>query len=249
MKRVLALTIIFALLFAVVGCDDAPKEALTTTTTTTSATTTTQPTDPSADTSVITQPSTSATTTTTTAATTTTVPVITTTTTTAKATTTTAAAATGAYIGKEEAIRIALEHAKQKKEDVRDLDVEFDVERKTPVYEVDFEVGHIEYDYTIHAESGAIVSYVHDDPVNSTGVGGASQTAPQFDGAITKDEARDLALKHAALTVGQVRDLHVELDTDDGVYEIEFETAEWEYDYEIDAKRGTINRHQKEPND
>ena len=131
---------------------------------------------------------------------------------------------------------------------MRDLEAEFEISHGTPVYEVGFEVGRMEYDYAIHAETGAVHAYHVEDPVNSTGVGSVSMSAPKPDG-ITKTVAREIALKHAEVTADTVRDFELELDVDDGVYEISFESGNWEYDYEIDAKIGAVVKHEKEPID
>ena len=62
------------------------------------------------------------------------------------------------YIGSKEAVRIALEDAGLSYSDIRDADAEFE---KTPYdawYEVDFETHGTEYEYSIDAENGEILS-------------------------------------------------------------------------------------------
>lgn len=73
-----------------------------------------------------------------------------------------------------------------------------------------------------------------------------SPTVPET--KLTREQARDIALKHAGLTASQVRDLDVELDRDDGVlhYDVDFEASGYDYEYEIDAATGKILRSQKE---
>ena len=257
MKRILTLTLTLGLLLTLTACGYDPTQPTVTTTTTTAATTTTTAAEPSPETSVvsdtaaaskeevlntsaITDPPT----------TTTTDPTATTTRFTKQtviiSTTAKTAEATVRYITRDEAVRAALEHAKVKQADARDLDVEFDVERATPVYEVDFEVGQVDYDYEIHAVTGAVVSYFKEDAKNSTGFGGASQTATRASG-ITYGVAEDNALKHAGLTREAVRDLEADLDSEDGVYDVSFEADGLEYEYVIDAKTGAVVRFEKEP--
>lgn len=74
----------------------------------------------------------------------------------------------------------------------------------------------------------------------------AGNTAPA--GSLTRQEARDIALKHAGLTLGQVSRLRVEYDPEEGVprYEVEFHQGQWEYAYEIDARTGQILSCEKE---
>ena len=74
----------------------------------------------------------------------------------------------------------------------------------------------------------------------------ARDTAPA--GSLTRQEARDIALVHAGLTLGQVSRLRVEYDPEEGQprYEVEFHQGRWEYTYEIDARTGKILSHGKE---
>ena len=69
--------------------------------------------------------------------------------------------------------------------------------------------------------------------------GGTTGTA---NGALTADQAEAAALAHAGLTAGQVTALWSKTDREDGrlVYEVEFYTADMEYDYEIDAATGAV---------
>jgi uncharacterized membrane protein YkoI len=62
-------------------------------------------------------------------------------------------------------------------------------------------------------------------------------------GLISKQEAKDAALKHAGFKTEDVNFVKTEYDSDDGksVYEVEFYTKDFkEYDYEIDAKTGEV---------
>lgn len=61
-------------------------------------------------------------------------------------------------ITKEEAITIALKDAGYTEDQVKALRTEFDYDNGRPEYEVDFHQGGYEYDYEIHAETGAILS-------------------------------------------------------------------------------------------
>lgn len=74
----------------------------------------------------------------------------------------------------------------------------------------------------------------------------AENTVPST--ALTKEEAAEIALKHAGLTTDQVTNLRTEYEIDDGVpqYEVEFHQDIWEYDYEINAETGEILSYDKE---
>lgn len=62
-----------------------------------------------------------------------------------------------AKISRERAIEIALEKAKLKTDDVRDLEAELDYEKGVLVWEVDFDYQNFDYSYDINADSGTIV--------------------------------------------------------------------------------------------
>lgn len=59
---------------------------------------------------------------------------------------------------------------------------------------------------------------------------------------ITAADARDAALKHAGLDESQVRDIDVDLDRDNGklIYEVDFNSGNTEYDYDVNAETGEI---------
>lgn len=64
---------------------------------------------------------------------------------------------TAALLTAEEAEAIALADAGLTLEQVTRLHSEYDVDHKTPEYDVEFHHGGYEYDYEIHAETGAIL--------------------------------------------------------------------------------------------
>lgn len=68
---------------------------------------------------------------------------------------------------------------------------------------------------------------------------------------LTKEEALDIALKHAGLSAEAVRGLRVEFDYDDGrpEYDVEFHQGGYEYDYEIHAETGNILSWDKDRDD
>jgi len=60
-------------------------------------------------------------------------------------------------LDRDAALAAALKDAGLTKAEVRDIDVEFDIERGIMVWEVDFEKGKTEYSYEINAETGAVI--------------------------------------------------------------------------------------------
>ena len=65
-----------------------------------------------------------------------------------------------------------------------------------------------------------------------------TETAP----AITREEARKIALDHLGFTADQVEHLRTEYEIDDGIpqYDVEFHQGDWEYEFEISAETGKI---------
>ena len=149
------------------------------------------------------------------------------------------------YITPEEAKAIALQDAGLAEADVRDLEVELDLDDGPAHYDVDFEKGNADYDYDIDAVTGEILRV--EKPAQKAADKPASTTTAEKK-QLSKTEARDIALKHAGLKASEVRDLEVELDRDDGKvhYDVDFEKDGYDYDYEIDAYSGKILKSRKE---
>ena len=59
----------------------------------------------------------------------------------------------------DEAVTIALEHAGLIREDISNLRVQYEIDDRVPEYEIEFRQGRAEYDYTIQAETGEILSF------------------------------------------------------------------------------------------
>lgn len=72
----------------------------------------------------------------------------------------------------------------------------------------------------------------------------ASNQTPQQNqsSTISRDKALSIAMNYVGVSRGQIYDLEVELDNDDGytMYEIEFEVNGMEYEFDINAKDGSI---------
>ena len=65
---------------------------------------------------------------------------------------------------------------------------------------------------------------------------------------IGAEKAKQISLSHAGLTTGSVWELKCDLDYENGtyIYEVEFKSGRYEYDYDIDAYTGKIIRFNKE---
>lgn len=60
-------------------------------------------------------------------------------------------------ISADEALNIALQQAGAVRDEIRNLENHLDRDNGVLVYEIDFDVGNIEYSYDINAETGAVV--------------------------------------------------------------------------------------------
>lgn len=147
----------------------------------------------------------------------------------------------------EAAEDIALNCAGLNRADVRFERTEYDEDDGAPHYEVEFDYKGWEYDYEIHALTGAVLSAPKETrPPDHEVI--ATEAAPE---GITAQEAEDIALAHAGLSRADVRFERTEYDVDDGVpeYDIEFYADGWEYDYEIHAETGEILSSDKDRDD
>jgi uncharacterized membrane protein YkoI len=110
-------------------------------------------------------------------------------------------------------------------------------------YEVDFYVGTTEYDYDIDAVTGKINNV--EKEVDETKDTVKKETTDKT--TITKEKAKEIAFKRANVKASEVRELEIELE--DGKYEISFEIGNVEYEVEIQAESGKVLAFEKEIDD
>jgi len=143
----------------------------------------------------------------------------------------------------EKAKSIALEHAGVRAADATFTKARQEYDDGVLEYEVDFNAGGWEYDYSIHAGTGRILEF-EKEPMKNQRNNGASTTNSPYSAAsdVSLARAKEIALKHAGLSANQVRFTKAELDYDDGIaeYEIEFRYNGWEYEYTIHAGTGAV---------
>ncbi len=145
-----------------------------------------------------------------------------------------------AVITSEEAQTVALDHAGLDSEQVHFLRTQLEMDDGRQVYEVEFYSENAEYDYTIDAQTGAVLEM--DKDIARDKIPPAHSDTPAPAGSVTPEEAQAAALSHAGLTADDVHFVRTQLETDDGrqVYEVEFYSGSTEYDYTIDAQTGVI---------
>lgn len=142
----------------------------------------------------------------------------------------TAALFAAGQITRERAMEIVLADAGVSAEGASFVRSHLDRERGREVYDIEFYIDNMEYDYEIDAATGEILSVDCD----------AEYWGKTSDATIGEKEAVRIALEDAR--VDETQSMRVRLDRDDWrlEYEVEFTTADREYEYTIDASSGRI---------
>ncbi len=125
------------------------------------------------------------------------------------------------------------------------VELDYDSDRRILVYEIEFVYDGNEYEYEIDAKTGAIlekdVEPQDDREIPNT----------PSDACMTREEALAIAYKNAGVDPAAVIRPKIELERENGiyVYDIEFKTADREYEYEINAETGAVIKADNEPRD
>ncbi len=151
------------------------------------------------------------------------------------------AIAESSAIGAENAQNFAFADAGIDPVSAQIIRTEFDFEMGQFVYEVEFTADGIAYEYWLKASNGTVLK----KEVELLRLDGSSVTATA---RITMDQAKEIALADAGLSVTQVTFTECKLDVEDGIslYEISFYADNAEYEYEIYADTGAIYSKSKE---
>lgn len=137
----------------------------------------------------------------------------------------------GEYIGITAAEDAALLHAGVQRDESVFEATEWKMRKGVAVYKIEFVSAGVEYEYTVNALTGAVISHKRE---------GKSTDAAE--GYIGEESAKAAALAHAGLTAEEVVFKPIEVKVKNGktVYEVEFECASREYEYKIDAVTGDV---------
>ena len=145
-----------------------------------------------------------------------------------------------AYIGSDAAFDIALKDAGLKSTDVTCREVGMDSEDGKMVYEAEFCYDGQEYEYEIAAGSGEIIESSKEKTDHPHGTN-AADTAQM---TVTVEAAKEAALKKAGKTEAEISMLEIE--PEDGVYEVEFVSGDMEYSIKIDGATGKVTKYETE---
>lgn len=153
--------------------------------------------------------------------------------------------AAGNIISREAAANVAFSKAGISKNQATAIEIEYDAnDDYGQVYEVEFKANSFKYSYDIDANDGTVLKVEKKKLKIKTKITNSSQY-------IGVASAKSIALNHAGLSSYNVTFTKAKLTTEDGikVYDVEFRTADTEYEYEINAKTGKIIEFSSEPVD
>lgn len=170
-----------------------------------------------------------------------------------------------AEITLDDAKKIALTDAGVSEDQVTFTEEKLDKDHSLSVYDISFYTKDTEYEYEINAGTGAVFSKSKETQVvnssnneqsseasqqtsstnNQTNTNSQQQTSQQTQTqttSVTLESAKNTALSDAGVKASEATFTKSKLDYDDGrkVYDIEFYTASYEYEYEIDANTGDV---------
>ena len=175
------------------------------------------------------------------------------------------AATDNRYLSLEKVKELVFKDSGVNEKDVRDFEAELDYDYGKMVYEVEFEVGKVDYYYELDAVNGSVIYSnkmtsnpkfeVNDnkvDPPASSEPSTSSKPSNEIDAIISPERALEYALAHAGVDKKSAKDVDVEIDMEYGEakhYDVDFKADQYEYEYEIDAINGNVLKSEKERND
>lgn len=156
------------------------------------------------------------------------------------------AAPSGSPVGEDGAKAAALSHAGVTEGDIFGYTCKLDDEDGIQVYEIDFHAGEYEYDYKINAATGAVLKA--DKEWEPSAAQPAAGAAAPSGSPVGEDTAKAAALSHAGLTERDISGYKCKLDYEDGVqvYDVEFKSGGYEYEYKIHAADGIVLKSEKD---
>ena len=151
-------------------------------------------------------------------------------------------------IGVDAALEAALERAGS---DRKDADVFGVFKTKdddgVTVYQVEFGADGVEYVYFVNALTGGIEGWRTVRDGQSKSVSAEKASAEEQSAALSIEEAKAIALRHAGVKSSAATNVSVELRSKDGMswYEITFKSGGHSYTYRIDSAGGDVLFHDK----
>lgn len=162
---------------------------------------------------------------------------------------TTTAKTTTAYITKDKAKIAALKHAGLKASQITGYKIELEKEKNNVIYDIEFTANGYKYDYDINAVTGKVIKSEKKAVKKTTAKPAAATTAKVS--YIGEAKAKSIALNHAKVAANKAYAMKCKLEKEKGVYiyEVEFKSGRYEYEYDINAATGKIIKFDKEFDD
>lgn len=145
-------------------------------------------------------------------------------------------------ISEESAKKFAYLDAGVKEKRVNYATAELEKEGFRYVYDIEFVTDDAKYSYEVNSADGSILEREKEVIAQTVKPAKKQETADTQKVYISVDKAKQKALKHAGVNDADVTFSKAKLERDDGtvLYDVEFYTAEYEYEYEVEAYSGKI---------
>lgn len=159
-------------------------------------------------------------------------------------------AATATTITQAKAKSVALSHAKVTAKQISNYDIELEKKKNVVYYDIEFDANGYEYDYEINAKNATVIKFEKKAIKKKTATKTTAKTTTKT-AAVTyigTTKAKTIALNHAKLKASALKGLKVKLEKEKGVYiyDVEFKSGKYEYEYDINAVTGKIIKYDKE---
>ena len=155
------------------------------------------------------------------------------------------------YIGADQALEIALDHAGIDVSAAFDMDIDLEKDDGHVIYDVEFKTNTMAYEYEVDALTGEIIEWDHDPIDMNDDLDDELEEDLESSAYVGADQALEIALLHAGIDASTAFDMDVDLERDDGrvIYDVEFKAGTMAYEYEIDALTGEIIEWDHDPID
>ena len=150
-------------------------------------------------------------------------------------------------IGVDAALEAALERAGLREDDVEVYGIFRTKDDELTVFQVEFAADGVEYVYFVNAFSGGIEGWRTVRDGQSKSVPEEKTSAKEQSAALSIEEAKAIALRHAGVKSSEATNVSVELRSKNGMswYEISFKSDGHSYTYRIDSAGGDVLFHDK----
>ena len=142
-------------------------------------------------------------------------------------------------ISKDDAKKIVYNHASVNINDVEKSSITLEYDDGIAKYNIEFRTVNKKYEYEINASNGQVLDF-ETETIKSV-------TSPSTN-YIGETKAKSIAFNHAGIDIDDATLIKIVLDNENGVkvYEIEFTSGQYEFNYEINAITGDILDFEKE---